>query len=76
MLAQSLRLTLTGIAVGVVASIALTRFLASLLFGVAATDPVTFTSVCVLMLGIAMIASCVPAWRAANLDPVRSLRAE
>lgn len=76
MLAQSLRLTLTGIAAGVVASLVLTRFLSSLLFGVAATDPVTFTSVCVLMLGIAVIASCVPAWRAANLDPVRSLRAE
>jgi hypothetical protein len=45
-------------------------------FGVAAKDPVTFTYVCVLMQGIAVIASCVPAWRAANLDPVRSLRAE
>lgn len=76
MLAQSLRLALTGIAAGVAASLVVTRFLASLLFGVGATDPVTFTSVCVLMLSVAVMASYVPAWRAANLDPIKSLRVE
>jgi len=76
MLAQSVRLTLMGIGVGVLASLVLTRFLAGMLFGVAATDVVTFTSACVLILGIAIVASYAPAWRAANLDPVRSLRAE
>jgi putative ABC transport system permease protein len=76
MLGQSLRLTLLGIGAGVVASVVLTRFLASLLFGVGGTDPVTFASVCGFMLGIAVIASYVPAWRAANLDPIKSLRAE
>jgi putative ABC transport system permease protein len=60
----------------VVASLIVTRFLASLLFGVAATDPLTFTSVCVLMIGVAVMASYLPAWRAANLDPVKSLRVE
>jgi ABC-type antimicrobial peptide transport system permease subunit len=76
MLSQTLRLALAGIGAGVVASIALTRFLASLLFGVGATDPITFACVCGLMLAIAAIASYAPAWRAANLDPIKSLRAE
>ncbi|HVO97151.1 MAG TPA: ABC transporter permease [Bryobacteraceae bacterium] len=76
MLGQSLRLTLAGIGAGLVASIVLTRYLASLLFGVGATDPLTFTAVCGLMLVIAAMASYGPAWRAANLDPVKSLRAD
>ena len=53
MLGQSLRLALAGIAVGVIESIILTRFLASMLYGVAATDPATFACVCGLMLAIA-----------------------
>jgi putative ABC transport system permease protein len=76
MLGQSLRLALWGIVAGVAASIVLTRFLASLLYGVGATDPATFACVCGLMLGIAVVASYAPAWRAANLDPIRSLRVE
>jgi predicted permease len=76
MLGQSLRLALMGIVAGVAGSIVLTRFLASLLYGVGATDPAIFAGVCGLMLGIAVLASYVPAWRAANLDPVRSLHAE
>jgi predicted permease len=76
MLGQSLRLALMGIAAGVAASIVLTRFLASLLFGVGATDPATFACVCGLMLGVAVVASYAPAWKAANLDPIQSLRAE
>jgi putative ABC transport system permease protein len=76
MLKQSLRLTLIGIVAGVAASLAVTRFLSSLLYGVAPTDPVTFTTVCAMMLAIAVMASYVPAWRAANLDPIKSLRVE
>ena len=45
-------------------------------YGVGATDPATFACVCGLMLAMAVIASYVPAWRAANLDPIRLLRAE
>ncbi len=76
MLTESLRLTLMGIVTGVAASLAVTRFLSSLLYGVTPTDPVTFTTVCAIMLGIAVMASYVPAWRAANLDPIKSLRVE
>jgi ABC-type antimicrobial peptide transport system permease subunit len=76
MLVQSLRLTLMGIGAGVLASLALTRFLGGMLFGVGATDPVTFTAVCAAILGMAVAASYAPAWRAANLDPVKSLRAD
>jgi predicted permease len=76
MLGQSLRLALSGIVVGVMMSIVLTRFLASMLYGVAATDPTTFACVCGLMLALAVLASYAPAWRAANLDPIKSLRAE
>ena len=75
-LAQSLRVALYGIAAGVISAVVLTRFLASLLYGVAATDPMTFAAVTILLLGIALTATAFPAWRAARIDPVKSLRAE
>jgi ABC-type lipoprotein release transport system permease subunit len=59
----------------VAAAILLTRFLSSLLYGVAATDPLTFAAVIGLLLGVAAAASCVPAWRAAQADLTKSLRA-
>ena len=76
MLTQSLRLALIGIGLGVAASSVLTRYLASLLYGVGANDPATIACVCGLMLAVALLASYAPAWRAANLDPIQSLRAE
>jgi ABC-type antimicrobial peptide transport system permease subunit len=75
-LKQSLRVAGLGIAVGLVAAIALTRFLRSLLYGVAATDTLTFLAVGGLLLGVATAASCVPAWRAAQIEPTRSLRVD
>jgi putative ABC transport system permease protein len=62
--------------VGVVGALVLTRFLASLLYGVAATDPFTFVIVTGLVLLIATAATAFPAWRAARIDPVKSLRVE
>jgi ABC-type antimicrobial peptide transport system permease subunit len=75
-LTQGLKVTLYGVAGGIVAALLLTRFLAALLYGVAATDVLTFAMVIALVLGVAIVATAVPAWRAARIDPLKSLRAE
>ena len=71
---QGLVLALAGIAVGVAASLALTRLISGLLFSVRATDPVTFVTVSILLLGVALVASLVPARRATRVDPIAALR--
>lgn len=73
-LAQSLRIATAGIAVGVLGAIALTRFLSSLLYGVAATDSFTFLAVAALLFLTTAAASFGPAWRAAQVDLTKSLR--
>jgi putative ABC transport system permease protein len=71
---HGLRLTLTGIAVGLLAAFALTRVMTSMLVGVKATDPVTFAGMAILFFVIAAIACWLPARRAAGLDPTVALR--
>lgn len=73
-LGQGLRITCYGITAGIVAALALTRFLRSLLYGIAATDVATFIAMTALILLVAIIATAAPAWRASRLDPVKSLR--
>jgi putative ABC transport system permease protein len=75
-LAESARLTLMGIAGGLAAAFVLVRFLASLIFGVSAYDWVTFGGVAVLLTGVALVASYIPARRAVRVDPVIALRYE
>ena len=75
-LGQGIWLTILGIAVGLGAAFWLTRVMASLLFGVAAADPLTFVAVPIVLVGIALLASYVPARRAARVDPVIAMRAE
>ena len=65
-----------GIVLGLAASVALTRVVTSYLVGVSATDPVTFAGVPIVLLGVAALASYLPARRAATIDPVRALREE
>lgn len=75
-LAQGLRVSVYGVVGGILAALVLTRFLTSLLYGVAATDILTFAAVTLLVLSVAVAAMALPAWRATRIDPVRSLRAE
>jgi predicted permease len=70
------RLAAIGIALGVVAALALSRVLRSLLFGVSATDPATFAGVALLLAAVAVLASWLPARRAARIDPTVAMRAE
>jgi predicted permease len=73
---QGLRLTAAGIVAGLIAAFALTRGMATMLVGVKANDPATFAAMAVLFVVIAAMASWLPAWRAAALDPTVALRDE
>jgi predicted permease len=74
MLGQGLTPALIGVAVGLVGSWWLTGLLKSMLYAVTPTDPLTFISVAALLLGVALSATAVPAWRATRVDPSASLR--
>jgi len=75
-LGQGLRTIVIGIAIGLAGSLALTRTVASQLFGVTATDPLTFAAVVLLLVAAALLACYVPARRAAKVDPMVALRYE
>jgi len=73
---QGLRLTAIGIAAGLIAAFVLTRGMTTMLVGVKATDPATYTTMSLLFFIVAATASWLPAWRAAGLDPTAALREE
>jgi predicted permease len=73
-LRRGLVLAATGLAIGIVASLIFTRFLSQMLYGVKPLDPVTFVGVSAVLMLVSLLASSAPAYRAARLDPMRTLR--
>jgi predicted permease len=73
---EGLRLALAGVALGVAGAFVLARFLSSLLYGVQATDPLTFVVVSLILIAVALLACYIPARRAARIDPMVALRYE
>lgn len=74
--ALGLKLAVIGVVIGIALSAGLTRFIAGFLFGVTATDPLTFAVVAIGLIAVAMLACYIPAYRAAKVDPMASLRYE
>ena len=73
---QGTRVVLVGVAIGIGVALASTRFLGTLLYGVEAVDPVVFAAMSVIMVGMGVLASYVPARRASGVDPIVALRSD
>jgi predicted permease len=71
---RGLRLGVIGATIGIVAALGVTRLLSGALFGVSATDPISFAQALALVLGVVVVATIVPAWRASRTDPLSALR--
>jgi len=75
-LGQGLKLVVIGIAIGLAASLGLTRFMERMVFNVSTSDPLTFAAMSLMLIMVALLASYLPARRAMKVDPIEALRAE
>jgi predicted permease len=75
-LGEGMKLVVLGAAIGIAAALGLSRLMAGMLYGVSATDPLTFAAVPIVLLGVAMLACYIPARRAMRVDPMTALRHE
>ena len=75
-LSQGMKMTLGGVALGLLASLGLTRLLTKMVYGVSTTDPATFAVIAALLILVALLACLIPARRATKVDPLTALRYE
>ena len=75
-LAEGVRLAGAGILIGLAASLVLARLISTLLFGVTPNDPFVLAAITCLLLGVAVLATSVPAWRASKVEPLTALRTD
>lgn len=73
---QGAALAIIGVAIGVAASLGVSKLTSNLLFGVSTTDPVTFGVLPAFLIGVALLATYIPALRATRVDPMQALRCE